>query len=550
MPENIPQTRPFGHTFYGRLLLCLVLVFHYIGVASADLTIQKNAISEQMRSYLAAEPREPQFQLDVSRIQEFYAPRSFIPAWVNLDGPTTLAEQWRRFIDSARDEGLNPENYHASLIEKQWHKKTVIELAVLELLLTDAFFRYSEHVSTGRMTPDEVDFFWEINKQKFDPVAHLRYLLTVEDFQSEVAKLAPQHEGYVRLREALARYRQQADWGGWPSIPDGPILRFGQRHDHVIVLRERLIVEGDLNLGPVRDERLFDQAVKFAVERFQVRHGLKMDGVVGKNTRSVMNIPIRDLIAKIKLNMDRWRWLPRNLGNRYILVNVASFELSVIEDNKPDFTMWVIVGTPDRQTPVIRGRLHSVVFNPYWTIPPTVLLEDIIPKQKVDPSFFARKGIRVLQNGREQDLAKVDWTKIDRDHMPYIFRQDPGPDNPLGQIKFLFSNDFDIYLHDTPKRSKFDNQSRSFSSGCIRVENPLKLASYVLGKDNGWNENKIKQTIRTGETRKIPVSSRIPVYVLYFTGWVGEKDAVHFRQDVYKRDEFYQECDAVDRAFP
>lgn len=530
------------------LMMALLLVCS--GFARADHDTENKAISDQMQSYLADKTKTAQPRLDETRLHEFYASRGFHPAWVNASGKTKHADQWRQVITTAREEGLNPETYHASLIEKQWHKETATGLAYLELLLTDAFFRYSEHVGAGKMAPEEADFFWDIDAPLIDPVAQLRNLLTVENFEAALSGLPPSHAGYQRLRAALARYRQQAEWGGWPSIEDGPVLRLGHLHDHVPALRQRLIVEGDLNLGPVQDERLFDQALKYAVERFQVRHGLRMDGVVGNDTRAVMNVPINERISNIKQNMDRWRWLPRNLGKRYILVNVAGFELAVVENNKPDFTMWVIVGKPGRPTPVIRGKVHSVVFNPYWTIPRTILLEDIIPRQKADPGYLKREGIRVLRNGEEQDPAKINWAKINKDYIPYIFRQDPGPKNPLGRIKFLFSNDFDVYMHDTPKRHDFSKEVRAFSSGCIRVEHPKKLASYLLGEENGWTREKVSNGIKSGENKKVPIAGRMPIYLLYFTAWVGEHDTVHFRPDVYKRDNFYRECDEVDQELP
>ena len=321
-------------------------------------------------------------------LNEFYASVQYRPLWVNPLGPISKASQWRHFLQTANREGLDPMRYHPGAIAEHWQSEEPWELASLDLLLTDAFLRYSVDVSHGYLGPGDVDILWDIPRSKADPLALLRSTLIKADFNAAVRDLAPSHLGYQRLRKVLAQYQEFARLGGWPPLASGKWLEYGSADQEVEFLRKRLMIEGDLQLRPVRDEQIYDRALKHAVERFQVRHGLKMDGIIGPATREAMNVPVNERIEQIKLNMDRWRWLPRELGKRYIMVNTAGYELIAMESNRPVFTMWVIIGTPERPTPVISGKLHTVVFNPYWTVPPTILFEDMLPAQKKNPDFL------------------------------------------------------------------------------------------------------------------------------------------------------------------
>lgn len=287
----------------------------------------------------------------------------------------------------------------------------------------------------------------------------------------------------------------------------------------------------------MHDAQYFDQLLKYAVERFQVRHGLEMDGLVGAGTRAALNVPVSTRIEQIKLNMERWRWLPGELGERYIMVNTANFELLAFDKNKPVLGMSVITGKPERPTPVIQGMLHTLVLNPYWTLPRTIAIEDVLPKQQRNPEYLTSKGIHVFANGEELDPRQIDWSKADEDYFPYILRQEPGPDNALGRFKFLFSNNFDIYLHDTPSYWKFDQAMRAFSSGCIRVQEPFKLVSYLLRSQSEWSEQAIKAATRSGENRRIPIPDALPVYLVYFTAWGRSDGTTSFYRDVYDLDQ-------------
>ena len=543
------------HSIYG-LQICLA-TFLQITIAATSLVVaqtnmQLERIVTEIQQQLDAQNTET-FNpgLDWERLRKFYATNKYSPVWIDIKGPLPKASVLRETLHNAAAEGLDPQTYRIETLDNIWPSRLPDKLAQLDLLLTDALLAYSVDVSYGRFDPQEIDPLWHIARPNVDAMALLRSIIANEDMSAALQALPPSQVGYKRLRAALAHYQQIAQNGGWSPLQAGPLLEFGTYHPEVTFLRHRLSIEGDLELRPVRDEEFFDRAVKHAVERFQVRYGLNMDGIVGPATRAVMNVPVTERIEKLKLNMERWRWLPRHLEQRYIMVNTAGFELAAFDDGQPRFTMGVIIGTPDRQTPVLNGILHTVVFNPYWTVPRTIAAEELIPKQRRNPNFMSQRGIRVYRNGEELDPREVDWSKVDNDHMPYILRQDPGPRNPLGRIKFLFSNRHQVYLHDTPQQGLFNHTKRAFSHGCVRVEDPLRLANFVLGDDNAWYEinawdesednkwdvDKIKAMMEADESVEVPVTERVPIYLVYWTAWVAEDGGVFFRPDIYERDQ-------------
>ena len=477
--------------------------------------------------------------MDWTYLESWYGLHGYAPVWTSLHGPNQRASILRQFLHVADQEGLTPAAFHLSAIDSSWHRRTASELATLDILLTDAFFRYATEVRTGRLSPIEVDPEWHLAGPQTHPLSLLQKMLTSADFETALRSLPPQQIGYQRLRAALMHYRQLATAGGWPQLPAGPSLREGMRSARVAILRKRLVAEGDLQAEQLAEPGSFGPALKFAVDRFQVRHGLKMDGVVGPATRRVLNVPVSVRITQIKLNMERWRWLPRRLGDRYLIVNTAGFELTAFEHGQARFSMWVVNGKQDRQTPVIGGAMHTVVFNPYWTVPTTIAVEDLIPAQLRNSNYLRARKIHVYANLAKQievDPRKVDWAEYTRENFPYVLRQDPGPYNPLGRYKFLFSNAFDVYLHDTPTRRLFTHKQRAFSSGCIRVENPLQLARFLLASNPGWDEQRILAAVDSGQTHEVKLTKSLPIYLVYLTAWVGSDDSVYFYPDVYSRD--------------
>jgi murein L,D-transpeptidase YcbB/YkuD len=388
-----------------------------------------------------------------------------------------------------------------------------------------------------------------------DPVTVLRLALQADDFAAVLQALPPDHPVYRRLRRALARYRALQAQGGWPELAEGPTLRPGERDPRVVTLRRRLQLVGDLPLAAASRETLFDEGLAYAVRRFQVRHGLQVDGLVGRETRAAMNVPVEERVEQIVLTMERWRWLPQQLGRRHIIVNIPAYELILYEEGEARMSMPVIIGTRERPTPVTTGLLHTVVFNPYWTVPRKIAVRDLLPKQQRNPDYLAAHHIRVFadwNSGRELEPREIDWQALNQDNFPYMLRQDPGPQNALGRVKFLFSNRFSVYLHDTPDEALFAQSVRAYSSGCIRVEEPRRLAAYLLQGEQGWrwDEGMVEAVIRTRQTHEVTLTAPLPVYLLYLTVWAGEDEAVHFRRDIYGEDALLAMCMPFEEQIP
>lgn len=482
---------------------------------------------------------------DWPELERFYSLRRYAPVWTTPRGPNLRASLLRQVLHVSDEQGLPESAFQLRTIEQIWHAHSVSQLATLDLLLSEACMQYAMAVHHGRVLPQEVDPQWHIPQRPVQPVKLLQKLLASDDFDTALRTLPPRASGYQLLRKALARYRDLAAHGGWPSLPAGPTLREGMRRPEVVVLRQRLMAEGDLRDQLAFDPKRFDAGVKYAVDRFQVRHGLKMDGVVGPMTRRAMNVPIAKRIHQIELNMERWRWLPSSLGKRYLIVNSAGFDLTAFAQGQPRFSMWVVIGKPDRQTPEIKGSMHTVVFNPYWTVPTTIAVEDLIPAQLRNPRYLQSRHIRVFANlAKHQtvDPDKVHWRQFNKENFPYVLRESPGPYNPLGHYKFLFGNAFDVYLHDTPARRLFGRKRRTFSSGCIRLENPLQLARFLLVDNPGWDEARIRAAVASGDTLKVKLAKSVPIYVLYLTAWAAPDTTMHFYPDVYARDPALASC--------
>jgi len=305
-------------------------------------------------------------------------------------------------------------------------------------------------------------------------------------------------------------------------------------------LRRRLAASGDLGAGDDSGGELFDAALEAAVKRFQDRHGLGSDSVVGAKTLKALAVPVAERIRQIELNLERWRWLPRDLGRRYVLVNIPDFTLQVIEDGSEVLAMRTVVGRSYRRTPVMSDTIKYLVINPYWEVPTTLAVKDKLPEIRKDPEFLARQKFHVYQgwgsDQREIDPAGVDWQRVDGRNFPYRLRQDPGPLNALGRVKFMFPNKFDVYIHDTPSRELFRSPERAASSGCIRVEAALDLAEVLLRPAPDWNREAIAKTIASLETRTVPLPEPIAVHLQYWTAWADAAGTVHFRDDVYERD--------------
>jgi L,D-transpeptidase YcbB len=470
-------------------------------------------------------------------------------------GSGLLSAKWDRrenidqlldFIHRVRFEGLCPEDYHLSRIERLIESIAASEpasmedVARLELLLTDAYLTLSSHLAGGKTDRDTIDPRWHAAERELDIdwSSHLDRSLRDNLVAETLEQLIPIHGDYMNLKKALGRYLDIEATGGWePFITVERKLERGMTHPDVPLLRQRIaITQGEIPVD-TEDENLFDEALHDQVVIFQARNGLTEDGIVGLRTVEALNVPVEARIASIEINLERWRWLNRDLGERYIMVNIANFDLKLIENGTIIFDAEVIVGRPYRQTPVFSSTMTYLVLNPDWTIPPVILRNDVIPAVIANPGYLAEKRMKVLsRDGREIDPASIDWKGAVRSGFPYLIRQEPGPDNTLGRAKFMFPNQYNVYIHDTPARELFARTERTFSSGCIRVDRPLELAEHLLGDNAEWDDARIEQVVNQGRQRTVTLRRPVPVHLLYLTAWADEKGIVYFRRDIYERD--------------
>ncbi|MBL0712725.1 MAG: L,D-transpeptidase family protein [Desulfosarcina sp.] len=356
-----------------------------------------------------------------------------------------------------------------------------------------------------------------------------------------IDRLHPPYDGFRGMRRALARYRRIAARGGWETIPAGPRLARGMENETVGRLRRRLAQSGDLTDIQHFNPYLFDRPLEKAVAAFQTRHGIQPDGIVGAQTHRAMNVPVAHRIRQLEINMERWRWIPKDLGRRYLMVNIADYTLVAVEAGRARIRMRVIVGRSYRKTPVFSEDMTYLVLNPYWEVPPKLALEDVLPKIRKDPGYMQRQGLRLFADwgpdARELTRSDIDWQRLAAGGFGLRLRQDPGPHNALGRIKFMLPNKHAVYLHDTPAKSQFAAFARSFSSGCIRVEDPIGLAAFVLEDASSWDREAIQAVIAAGDRRVVRLNRPISVHILYWTAWSDASGTIHFREDIYDRDQ-------------
>lgn len=454
------------------------------------------------------------------------------PLWSDATGAALLAQ-----VQASIRDGLTPAHYHErALSGAAARPRTPAGAAELDLLRTDALVQLARDLRDGRGRP-AAEARVAAEPATSDALTPLLARAIENGRIAELlASLRPQHEIYSGLTEALARLRGMEAGGGWPSLPAGPAMRPGSIDARVPLLRARLRLSGDLPLDAgTGGSSAFDAALEDGVRRFQHRHGLNEDGIVGPRTLAALNVAVGARIAAVRVNLERARWIVRALPARFVVVNIAGARVYLIDGRDVRLESRVIVGKTATRTPIFRATMQRVELNPYWSVPPSINGE-ILAAIRRDGSYLRREGIRVFtQAGREIPRGSIDYSRYSGATFPYVFRQDPGPLNALGRIKLLFPNAYNVYLHDTPARSLFAQEERLFSHGCIRVQHPVRLAAEVLA-DPGWTEASLEAEIERGAHRTIPLRSALPVLVLYWTASVDLHGELHFYPDVYDRD--------------
>lgn len=460
----------------------------------------------------------------------FYRSRRYKAAWATEDDLTAQGKKIAAAVAGSESDGLSPNRYRHDVIVKLLaaikdgsasldETARAQYAADLDILLTEAFTRFAYDLAQGTLNPDSAGLKWRIPRGGVPKANLLKMLAKGEDPESIIQRIRPGAPQYGRLQNVLARLEESRKNGGWPTVPAGEAKR-GDSSDVVVQLRARLSASEDQREATLAQRgasqpAVFDRDLFLALQNFQTRNGVDADGALGAKTLEELNHPIDDRIAEVRLNLDRWRWLPHDLGKMYIMVNVAGFEMSVVENNRVIEGMNVVVGQEGWETPIFADTLENIVVNPYWNVPKSILEEEMA-NQINDPTYLARNNFERTKDGG--------------------LRQRPGPKNALGQYKFLFPNKDNIYLHDTPADQLFSRTSRAFSHGCIRLERPRDLA-YLLGeKLAGKSPRQIDALTATGDEQWIKLRKKIPVYILYFTTWVDDDGTVRFHHDVYGLD--------------
>jgi murein L,D-transpeptidase YcbB/YkuD len=493
--------------------------------------------TDQLPAGLAADPAANDLWKEVRRLYEEAGHR---PIWIEDHEARPAVADLRRAVAEVAADGLNPAHYELpgddAFPRKSWNplrnddEADAAALADLDLRVSVVAVKLASHLVRGRVKPGAVDKHWFGQQRPDDVVRALRAGLDADELDKAFRVLRPRHAQYEGLKRALAEHRRIAAAGGWPTVPPEAAVKVGQSDPAVAVLRARLQASGDLS--GAADVNVFDAGVQEALKKFQHRHGIAATGRLDRETRAALNVPVEARIRQIEINMERWRWLPETLGEEYILVNIPTFHLTAVEHGKVGLEMAVVTGTRDETpTPIFSDDMTTVVFSPYWNVPPNILREETIPAAMNNPGFIARQNMEVLVGDRVVDPWSVDWRN------PRLrVRQRPGASNALGHVKFIFPNNFDVYLHDTPADALFARTDRDYSHGCVRVQKPFELAQWVLRDQPQWTPERIQSAMHSGQEKHVALRHKIPVYIVYATVWADDDGTVQFRDDLYGHD--------------
>ena len=504
-------------------------------------------------------------------ILKFYADRGFAPVWTSVAGITERAFPVLEKLALAGEEGLDAALYRVPSVwdvngDLEAINTSAEKLARFDIELTAAALRYARHISGGLVNPDRLSAYHDLHPPKVGAPMALKTLAQAQNPAQWLASLAPRHRAYRILKAALKRLRGGQTQAPLPPLAGGPIIRPGGYDIRIPLVRKYLERHGFIEKKPrggrkiaraevanamgedapetstdavaEDDVNVYDDALEEAVRAFQRKSGLRPDGIIGKGTVRAFNRlgggGKQARARKIALNMERLRWMPRNFGQTYFLANQPAFELYLVRSGGTVWKTRIIVGKPTKQTAFFSDIMEMVVFNPYWGVPQSIITREMMPRLMRDPSYLDRKGFEVYNSrGKRVSSSAVDWyAYAGQSKVPFDVRQKPGARNALGHIKFLFPNKHSIYMHDTPSRSLFGSARRAFSHGCVRVQNPLKLAELVTGMDRMEIEDKIA----AGKNERMPLKQKIPVHLAYFTAWPDDKGRIHYYADVYGRD--------------
>lgn len=455
--------------------------------------------------------------------------------WLGSHRPDELLAR----LQNAASDGLDPKDYPSKQLAKLAAAKSTDDkrsLALVELFFSAAFLEYASDIKVGRFLPRKVDPNFFIEARTIDPTATLKSLASADSLDGFFSAWQPSDPRYAALRAALGKYLALADKGGWDPVPLGEALKPGMRDPRVPAIRARLKLTDSIGSSPTESET-YDEELVEAVKQFQARQGLESDGVIGASTIVAINVPPQERIQSIVMAMERLRWMPEDLGQQYVIVNIAGFDLRRINGGNVEEHMAVVVGKPYHRTPVFSDSIRYVEFNPYWTVPPGIAANEELPKLRKNPESLSAQGFELVRGNQVINPTSIDWSRYGGGNFPFQIRQRPGANNALGRVKLMFPNEHNVYLHDSPARNLFSRNVRAFSHGCIRLARPLDLADQVLraGGVAGWNRDRIDQVVASTKNTVVSLKNPLPVHITYMTAWV-EGNSVNFRPDIYGHD--------------
>ncbi|MBK5549308.1 L,D-transpeptidase family protein [Pseudomonas sp. TH03] len=498
-----------------------------------------HAVLEPMITAFPPLMTRPRHQrIDVNRVVlDFYTHRQFRAAWTNPDDVAQLLKS----LNDTQIDGLEPADFRIDDLamaqaSMQNTAPTPAQQAAFDLAATRTYITALLQLRRGKVDPSRLDMHWNFDLAGVDPRADVNNFfiaLDTHDVARAFAQAPPQEAVYGGLREALAQLRKVRDRGGWPKVAAGQKLTPGMDDPAVGQLRARLMAGGYLE--PQKGKRTdYDGAVIAAVKKYQTEQYLGADGVAGATTLAALNVPVQARIDQVRVNMERARWLLYKLQGTFVIVDIAGYKVALYRDGQPIWRSRVQVGKPFRSTPIFQAEITYVTFNPTWTVPPTILKEDVLPKILSNPNYLSANRIRPYdREGKMLDPSTIDWSNP----RGITLRQDAGPENSLGQVVIRFPNDYAIYLHDTPHRDLFAKNVRATSSGCIRVENPLQLVELLFNDPVRWNSAGIQKQLANGKTENIRLPVKVPVLLAYWTVDMGNNGRVAFKPDVYGYDD-------------
>jgi murein L,D-transpeptidase YcbB/YkuD len=487
---------------------------------------------------------------------QFYNDRDYQLAWNTLKKPLPQTDSLLEAIRLSYQEGLEPDDYNFTeiknlqesvfqptrLIKKKYKKPDLLKLVQLDFYTTAAYLTYASHLKTGRIDPSRLDTNWISKPVNVNLARELAEAVRGKRIKRSLAALLPQQEGYHQLKNQLAHFRAIAEKGGWPVVRFSKPAKKGSNSEEIAVLKKWLALNGDLDQAKAtQNPTIFDTDLENALKKFQDRHGLAADGKINSATLEAMNVPIEKRMDQIALNMERFRWLPDNLGKQYVTVNVPEFKLRVFKNDKKTMEMRVIVGREFSSTPIFSDTIEYIVMSPTWTVPKDIVVKEMLPIIQRNPQYLLANNFEVFTSWDSRDSIPLDseainWDTLSLDNFTYRVVQKPGENNSLGLIKFMLPNKMDIYLHDTPADYLFDQPKRAFSHGCIRLEKPAELAAYLLDNEKKWNEETITKAMHQDHSTIASLPEKVPVRIMYSTAWMDEFGRMNFRKDIYGYD--------------